>query len=103
MKVRSRLLAVVAAAALLLTACGEGDATRDQLIEMLADPGEPGAQTLSEDQAACIADALFARYDQVELNAIARARTAADLPPGSEQVLRDVTAECVGPAAPAEG
>lgn len=93
MRSRSRLLAGVAAVVLLLAACGEGDATRAELIEMLSSPGEPGAQNLTEAEAECIADRLFNRFDQEQINAIAR--PGEELPAGSRQILIEATQECV--------
>jgi hypothetical protein len=93
MRSRSRLLAGFAAAALLLTACGEGDATRDELIEMLSSPGEPGAENLTEAEATCIADRLFDRLDQDQINAIAR--PAEELSAGSRQIVIEASQECV--------
>lgn len=92
---RSRLLAAGLATSLLLAGCSEPDATAKDLVDVLASPGEPGAETLSEAEALCIAELISAQYDQEAINEIARASTAADLPPGSRRALADAAEECV--------
>ena len=78
---RSRRLAGgLAALALVATACGDGDATRDDLTQMLTE-----VAGLSEDQAECVAVEIYDSGDwsQDDLNSVGRGFTNDD---GSEKV-----------------
>jgi hypothetical protein len=95
---RPRLLALVAASALLLSACGDEAGTRENLVDALSDPAgqQPG---VSEAEAECIADRLYTQFDEDTLDQLAAARAPEQLPPGTATALRDATAECVAATA----
>jgi hypothetical protein len=97
MRTRSRLLAGLLAGGLLLTACGDEDATEDGLVRSLTQAGPGQQQAMSTEEAECIAQTLFAQYDEDDISRIARATTPADLPPGAEQAIDDAFASCTTP------
>ncbi len=85
--VRSSLLALFLA--LGLTACGEGDASRDDLTSMLTERAE-----LSDDQAECVADAVFADglFSQDQINEASKNPSEVD---GFQDVVDEALATCI--------
>lgn len=95
------LLAVVAVVGLAFGACaGSEDVTREQfeadLLERTQDgEGEP---QLTEEQAACLSDAVFEDYDQAEINRIYRAATEDELGNERRDELAAINERCLGEA-----
>ena len=93
---RSKLLALLIAAALLFAACSESAADmsdgelREALIETLT---EDGSVTTAD--ATCITDGLFESVERDQLNRMADAQTADELTEEDLDVLFDVMLGCV--------
>ena len=88
-----RLVPVVAALTLVLgmSGCGQAKADKGELVDKLVEDG------VSEDEASCIADALFDdkfKDDDDTLNDIASAESEDDLPPAVRDVVNEVIADC---------
>ncbi len=68
------------ALALGLSACGDPDVTRDDLVTMLTERGGENPGDITDEQANCIADVLFedGAYTQSELNDAALDPTKVD-------------------------
>lgn len=95
MRSRRRLVALGLTAPLLLSACGEGDAERDDLVTSLTNISE-----LSSDEANCVADVFYdaegeagAAFSQDELNAASRDPEAVE---GFQAAYDAAVADCVG-------
>jgi hypothetical protein len=99
MRNRYRLLAGVLAGGLLLSACGDEDATEEGLVRSLTSLGSDGQAAVTTEQAQCIADTLFGQFDEEQISQIADASSPAELPPGAEQAITDAYDGCVEPAA----
>jgi hypothetical protein len=97
MRTRSRLLAGVLAGGLLLTACGGEDATEESLVRSLTALGGEGEAAVTTEQAECMAETLFAQYDEDQISDIAGAASPEELPPGAEQAINDAYDTCVEP------
>lgn len=84
----ARLIFVGLTLTLGLSACGEPDATRDNLMAMLTERAE-----LDETQATCITDEIFAegRFSQDEINT--GSRRPAEVP-GFQDAIDDAIADC---------
>ena len=96
MRTRSRLVAGVLAGGLLLAACGDEDVSEEGLVRSLLSGEEPA---VSEEQARCIADTLYAQFGEEEISRIADAASPAELPPGAEQAIGEAYDSCVDPSA----
>ncbi len=85
-----RSVAVLAAGALLLSACGEGDATREDLIASLTEQAR-----LSAGEAECVAVALYdsGDWEQGQLNNAAKDPSSVD---GFQAALDETLADCIG-------
>ena len=99
MRTRSRLLAGVLAGGLLLTACGDEGADEEGLVRSLTSLGRDDQRAMTTEQAECMAETLFAQFNEDEISRIAGADGPGDLPPGAEQAITDAYDTCVAPAA----
>lgn len=84
-----RSLGLVLGGALLLTACGEGDAEREDMIRIFEERAE-----LSEADATCIADEIYGdtTWTQEQLNAAAKDPATV---PGFQDALDAAIAGCL--------
>lgn len=94
MRSRRNLVAVLISAPLLLAACGEGDAERDDLVTSLTQVSE-----LSDNEANCVADVFYnaegeagAAFSQEELNVAAKLPEEID---GFQEAFDAAVADCV--------
>jgi hypothetical protein len=84
-----RIVAIVALAALALTACSSNDAKESDIRDAMTDVG------LSQGEADCVAGEMMTEFDQGELNDIASATDPADFPDGSAGPIDSILDNCV--------
>jgi hypothetical protein len=88
---RSRgLAALLAIAALALSACTNNDADAGDVADALTDAG------LAEDQAQCVGEGFEAEFDQDQMNDLASADEPEDWPSGTEETVDSIIDECTG-------
>ena len=89
--------ATLTAAALVLGACGQQNASESDVQEVLEDAGA------TKDQANCASSKIADDLTQDELNDLAKADTAEDIPKAIEEKITPILDECLGSGSESEG
>lgn len=93
---RPTIVAATIAAVLVLGACGNTDASEDDVHDILTEAGA------DEDQADCAARDIAEELSQDELNDLAAADTPADIPNDIEDKITPILDRCLAEGGPVE-
>lgn len=85
------------AAALIVGACSEKNASASDIQEVLEDAGA------SKDQADCAATEIDKALNQDEMNDLAKADTAGDIPDKIDELIQPILAQCLSESSTDDG
>jgi predicted small secreted protein len=88
------LVALVALAALSLTACTNNDADAGDVVDAMSDAG------LDQDQAECMGQEFEKAFDQDQMNDLAAADNPDDFPSGTKPTVDSIIEDCTGETVP---
>ncbi|MGI8939420.1 MAG: hypothetical protein ACR2JF_14655 [Iamia sp.] len=95
--VRAAAIALALAAPLGLSACGGSDISQEKLTSELQEQAG-----LTEEQATCVSDDLFANLDQGDINDIYSADSEDEISPEANEALNSAVTMCATAAAEGE-